>query len=188
MFGELMYSEFDDKQNVRVFGQAKAKEKKMDLMHKQYSKLMNNLKKNIVVCNKDSQLNRRQEQNPLQQDKYYQKIMRHHDPELAQYLISCLSVSGNFTFSSFITFYELFIWQQASKQTQIQFVLKLLMGTQSQVPCQKIANKIDFLCSRIRLDGATDCIDGFNEVMKKLIFGNRFFKEQDQDEQALMTR
>lgn len=91
----------------------------MDLMHKEYSKLMSSLKKTIVVCNKDSQLNKRQEQNPLQEDKYYKKIMRHNDPELTSCMMSCLSVSGNFTFSSFIAFYELFIWQQASKQTQI---------------------------------------------------------------------
>lgn len=64
---------------MRVFGQARTKEKKMDLMHKEYSKLMNNLKKTIVVCNKDSQLNKRQEQNPLEEDKYYKKIMRHSD-------------------------------------------------------------------------------------------------------------
>lgn len=61
------------------------------------------------------------------------------------------------------------------------------MGTQLQAFHSSIESKIDFLCRRIRLEGARDCIDGFNEVMKKLIFGSRFFKENEQDQQV-MTR
>jgi hypothetical protein len=48
-------------------------------------------------------------------------------------LLDALSVSSNFTFTSYIQFYELFIWQQASKQTQIEFVVKLLMHTKKSI-------------------------------------------------------
>lgn len=60
-------------------------------------------------------------------------------------------MSGNFTFSSFILFYELFVWQQAAKQNQIDFVLKILMGTASEINFEKLSSMIDLMCSKINL-------------------------------------
>ena len=94
---------------------------------------MNQLKKVIVICGKDSELNKIKNNNPLLHDKYYHRIMRKNDQLLSNMLLDALSVSSNFTFTSYIQFYELFIWQQASEQTQIEFVVKLLMHTKKSI-------------------------------------------------------
>lgn len=41
---------------------------------------MNSIKKSIVVCNKDSELNEKLFVNPLAEDKYYKKIIKNTDP------------------------------------------------------------------------------------------------------------
>jgi hypothetical protein len=37
-------------------------------------------------------------------------------------------MNGNFTMASYLRFYEIFVWQSADKNEQIDFVLKILMG------------------------------------------------------------
>lgn len=139
----------------------------------------------MVICNKDSDLNKRTFVNPLQQDKYFRKIIRQKDTELVKLLIETLSFSSNFTFSSFILFYEIFIWQQATKQTQIEFVMKLLIGINNQTTYKKLSDCIDLLCSKINLTENKESLCGFNEVMKKLIFGAEYPKSQSE---AIMSK
>ena len=78
---------------------------------------------------------------------------------------------NSFVFSSYLSFYELFVWQQADKNTQIEFVLKVLMGNQTEISFKKLGQSIDFMCSKIHLAKNSDSLEGFNEVMKKLIYG-----------------
>ena len=42
-------------------------------------------------------------------------------------LIEALKVNGNFTITSYIKFYDIFVWQTADKKEQMEFVAKLLM-------------------------------------------------------------
>jgi len=132
-------------------GKNRAKDKKIDIMHKEYSKLMAMIKKGMVICNKTSALNKKCFSNPLDPDKYYKKIIRKNDDYLVELLITSLMVSGNFTFSSFIQFYELFVWQQATKKSQIEFVTKLLMGMNSEISYKNLSKSIDVMCSKINL-------------------------------------
>lgn len=82
-----------------------------------------------------------------------------------------LSNGGNFTFSSYIDFYNIFVWQQASKNEQIDFVCKLLMGEQNIQTFSELSSRIDYFCGKIKLMNNHESLAGFNEVMKKLIFG-----------------
>ena len=65
LFGEFLYCEFEGKENEGKLGKVRGKVKVMDVMHKEYGKLMNSTKKSIVVCSKDSILNRKAFLNPL---------------------------------------------------------------------------------------------------------------------------
>jgi hypothetical protein len=80
--------------------------------------------------------------------------------------------SNNFTFSSYIQFYELFVWQQASKSLQVDFVAKVLMRNGNTISYRKLSEVIDYMCSKINLLDQSESMNGFNEVMKKLIFGD----------------
>jgi 5-carboxymethyl-2-hydroxymuconate isomerase len=53
--------------------------------------------------------------------------MRKEDSELVRMLIDTLMASGSFTLTSFMRFYNIFVWQCADKREQIDFVARLLM-------------------------------------------------------------
>lgn len=53
--------------------------------------------------------------------------MRKDDPELVRMLIETLMTNGSFTLTSFMHFYNIFVWQSADKKEQVDFVVKLLM-------------------------------------------------------------
>ena len=48
------------------------------------------------------------------------------------------------------------------------------MSSFPEVTFKKLADSIDFMCSKIHLTQNTDSLEGFNEVMKKLIFGTEY--------------
>jgi hypothetical protein len=50
-----------------------------------------------------------------------------------------------------------------------------------------LAKNISFLCERISLDGTQASLQGFDDVMKKLIFGNRYQRYLG-DEEVSMTK
>lgn len=82
-----------------------------------------------------------------------------------------LSTSSYFNFSSFINFYEIFVWQQSTKNTQIDFVLRLLMKQAETISQAQLCETFDFFCKKIKLPGTEESLVGFNEVMKKLLLG-----------------
>ena len=84
------------------------------------------------------------------------------------------------------TFYELFVWQQADKNIQLEFVLKVLMGNYKEITLKNLSEIIDSLCSKIRLIKNTDSLQGFNEVMKKLLFDQNY--EHCHSSEHVLTR
>ena len=173
--GEFMYCDFEGKEN-KPAQVVRNTEKKIEGLHRQFEKLQAKTKKHIIICNKDSKYSKNSTPNPHKEDVYFQKIIKTKDEELVKILIQSLSSLGTFTFSSYITFYDLFVWQQADKTSQIEFVLKVLMGEAPEVTYKRLSEAIDFMCSKIRLAQSSDSLDGFNEVMKKLIFGKEYEK------------
>ena len=77
--------------------------------------MFNNGKEQLLICSNHSSLNNKIFHNPLKNDKYFEKIIKKNDTDLIKILIRMLSNNGNFTFSSYLEFYNLFVWQQASK-------------------------------------------------------------------------
>ena len=73
----------------------------------------------MIICSNNSLLNNKIFHNPLKKDPYFSKIIRKNDVDLTKILIKLLSHNGNFTFSSYLEFYNLFVWQQATKEEQI---------------------------------------------------------------------
>ena len=53
--------------------------------------------------------------------------MRKDDSELVRILIETLMEGGSFTLTSYMKFYNIFVWQSADRREQIEFVVKLLM-------------------------------------------------------------
>jgi hypothetical protein len=107
-------------------------------------------------------------------DEYYLKIMRKEDEELMRMLEGALSIEGRFTLTSYISFYNIFVWQNASLDEQITFVTRLLMGESRERPIVGIAKVIDRVCSKIHIENFSKSLDNFNEVMKKLLFGDDY--------------
>ena len=125
--GDFMYCDFEQKEH-RQIPSLRPSEKKIESLHRQFEKLQTASKKTIVICNKGSVYNKKAFVNPLKDDEYFKKIIKSRDDELVRLLIDSLSSMNSFVFSSYLSFYELFVWQQADKNTQIEFVLKVLMG------------------------------------------------------------
>ena len=65
--------------------------------------------------------------NYLENDEYYKEIIRRNDEDLIHLLIEALKINEKFVLTSFINFYDIFVWQIASKKIQMEFVAKLLM-------------------------------------------------------------
>lgn len=107
-------------------------------------------------------------------DEYYLKIMRKEDEELMRMLEGALSIEGRFTLTSYISFYNIFVWQNANLDEQITFVTRLLMGESRERPIVGIARVIDRVCSKIHIENFSKSLDNFNEVMKKLLFGDDY--------------
>ena len=112
--------------------------------------------------------------NYLENDKYYQEIIRKGDQELTMLLIESLKINDKFTINSYVTFYDIFVWQIAEKKEQIEFVAKLLMQDFKEKLIIEISKVIDMICSKINIDNFNKSLDNFNEVMKKLIFGDDY--------------
>ena len=112
--------------------------------------------------------------NYLENDKYYQEIIRKGDQELTMLLIESLKINDKFTINSYVTFYDIFVWQIAEKKEQIEFVAKILMQEFKEKLIIEISKVIDMICSKINIDNFNKSLDNFNEVMKKLIFGDDY--------------
>jgi hypothetical protein len=97
--------------------------------------------------------------------------MKTHDKELMRIFISVLSEEGHFTLSSFSKFYDVFVWQTASRLDLTKFAAKILMGDKDELPILKISNRIDEICGKIDLEELNQSLENFAEIMKKLLFG-----------------
>ena len=100
--------------------------------------------------------------------------MRKNDSELVRMLIETLMSNGSFTLTSFMRFYNIFVWQNADKKEQIEFVTKLLMKESMEKPITEVSKVIDSICRKIHLENFNKSLDNFNEVMKKLIYGDDY--------------
>ena len=76
--------------------------------------------------------------------------------------------------TSFINFYDIFVWQIASKKIQMEFVAKLLMQDCKERLIMEISRVIDLICSKINIDHFNKALSNFNEVIKKLMFGDDY--------------
>lgn len=65
--------------------------------------------------------------NPLDHDEYFGTIMKTFDKDLMKILIKALSEQGHFSLSSFSKFYDIFVWQSASRLDLAKFAAKILM-------------------------------------------------------------
>lgn len=50
----------------------------------------------------------------------------------------------------------------------------MLMGSATEISFDNLSSMIDLMCSKINLVEHKDSLSGFNEVMKKLIFGAHY--------------
>ena len=89
--------------------------------------------------------------NYLQNDEFFQNIMRKDDGELVRILIETLMEGGSFTLTSYMRFYNIFVWQSADRREQIEFVVKLLMREANERPICEIGSTIDLICRKIHL-------------------------------------
>lgn len=64
-------------------------------------------------------------------------------------LIESLKINGKFTINSYVTFYDIFVWQIAEKKEQMEFVTKLLMQELKEKLIIDISKVIDLICSKI---------------------------------------
>ena len=58
-------------------------------------------------------------------------MMRKKDEELMKLLIESLSIKSHFSLTSYIKFYDIFVWQQAPKIEMVEFVANILMGDET---------------------------------------------------------
>jgi len=70
---------------------------------------------------------------------------------LVRMLIDTLMASGSFTLTSYMRFYNIFVWQCADKREQIDFVARLLMRDAPERPLAEISKVIDTVCRKIHL-------------------------------------
>ena len=78
LFGELMYCDFDGKENAPITT-LKTKESQIEMLHKKFNKIISNGKEKMIICGNNSQLNMKNFHNPLKNDKYFEKIIRKND-------------------------------------------------------------------------------------------------------------
>lgn len=101
-------------------------------------------------------------------------------------LIGSLEVNGRFSISSYIEFYDIFVWQIAEKKQQMAFVVKLLMREAQEKSIVEIGRVIDSICQKIHIESFNKSLSNFNEVMKKLIFGDDY--EHAEQREYYITR
>lgn len=77
-------------------------------------------------------------------------------------LIDTLMATGTFTLTSYMRFYNIFVWQSADKKEQVDFVTRLLMKDASEKPLAEISRVIDTVCRKIRLENFNKSLDNFN--------------------------
>lgn len=77
-------------------------------------------------------------------------------------LITSLMQNGNFTLTSLMSFYNIFVWQNANKTEQIDFVTKILIKESTERPIYEIGKTIDLICSKINLDNFSKSLKNFN--------------------------
>jgi 5-carboxymethyl-2-hydroxymuconate isomerase len=171
-FGEYLQVEFDGTQKVQV-GRMTEIEARMAYLIKKYQQLEKGSKPKLCIFN--YLLHQKVAfVNFLENDDFFQNIMRKDDPELIRMLIETLMDNGSFTLTSFMKFYNIFVWQNADKREQVEFVVKLLMKDSSERPIAEVSKAIDAICRKIRLENFNKSLENFNEVMKKLIFGDDY--------------
>lgn len=56
--------------------------------------------------------------NYLEKDEFYQNIMRKNDNQLMKMLVTSLESNYKFTLTSYMKFYNIFVWQNATKEEQ----------------------------------------------------------------------
>jgi hypothetical protein len=89
-------------------------------------------------------------------------------------LIDSLKINEKFTVQSFANFYDIFVWQTVDKKGQMQFVAQILMQNSKERSIVEIGRTIDLVCGKINIEQFNKSLESFNEVMKKLLFGDDY--------------
>lgn len=100
--------------------------------------------------------------NYLENNKYYQQIIRKQDEELVMLLIESLKINDRFTINSYMNFYDIFVWQIAQKKQQMEFVVRILMQDFKQKLIIEISKTIDLICSKINIDNLNKSLENFS--------------------------
>jgi hypothetical protein len=77
-------------------------------------------------------------------------------------LIDSLKLNDKFTINSYVTFYDIFVWQIAEKKEQMEFVAKILMQEFKEKLIFEISKVIDLICGKINIDNFNKSLDNFN--------------------------
>ena len=101
-------------------------------------------------------------------------------------LIDSLKVNDKFTIKSYCDFYDIFVWQIAGKKAQIEFVSRMMMRDSKERSIVEVGEIIDLICRKINIDQFNKSLNDFNEVVKKLIFGDDY--ENSDKKEYYMTR
>ncbi len=124
-FGEYLQVAYEANSKVRLTKQTE-RDSKIQYLSKKFYELEKQVKPKLCIMNFSVQ-QKVTFINFLEPDPCYQDIIRKNDPDLARLLIEALEINGRFTITSYVKFYDIFVWQTAEKKEQMEFVAKLLM-------------------------------------------------------------
>ena len=91
------------------------KDTKLKFLTKKFEELSKNLRTKLCIMNFPAQ-SKATFINYLENDKYFQDIIRKYDEELVMLLIDSLKISERFTINSLVAFYDIFVLQIADKK------------------------------------------------------------------------
>lgn len=159
-FGEYLQVEYSPSEKVQI-AHINEQESRMAYLMRRFQQLERGIRPRLCIFNYPLQ-----EQvgfvNYLEQDEFFQNIMRKDDHELVRLLVETLMTNGSFTLTSYMRFYNIFVWQSADKKEQIDFVARLLMKDAPEKPLADISKIIDTICAKIHLENFNKSLENFN--------------------------
>lgn len=125
-FGEYLQVELEPSGERVQVAHIAEQESRMAYLSRKFQQLERSLKPKLCIFNYPLH-ERLTFVNYLENDEFFQNIMRRDDAELVRMLIETLMANGSFTLTSYMRFYNIFVWQSADKREQVDFVARLLM-------------------------------------------------------------